>query len=207
MLRLFNPGSVASPYITRTSKCSSEMYFSSALLSGSARHKMDALSTANVEFCLDMFKELNNNSAGDNIFFSPLSLLYALSMILLGARGNSAQQVEKVRNARGVSPQPVGQPNRLHFDAKKTLPSCEGRTLLGNSYFLTMDNGLNKAIHYNENSTIHAIQRLLLTIGGFTGSFLQFTIRVNSFSHLNMTENTRMVLFLPSRSLTCNKTQ
>nr|KAF6423730.1 serpin family B member 11 [Rousettus aegyptiacus] len=57
---------------------------------------MDSLSTANVEFCLDMFKELNNNSVGNNIFFSPLSLLYALSMILLGARGNSAQQVEKV---------------------------------------------------------------------------------------------------------------
>ncbi|KAM5218272.1 serpin B11 [Hipposideros larvatus] len=57
---------------------------------------MDSLSTANVEFCLDMFKELNNNNAGDNIFFSPLSLLYALSMILLGARGNSAEQMEKV---------------------------------------------------------------------------------------------------------------
>ncbi|XP_070320608.1 serpin B11 isoform X2 [Odocoileus virginianus] len=57
---------------------------------------MDALSTANVEFCLDVFKELNYNHAGDNVFFSPLSLLYALSMILLGARGNSAGQMEKV---------------------------------------------------------------------------------------------------------------
>ncbi|XP_014699266.2 serpin B11 isoform X1 [Equus asinus] len=63
---------------------------------GSAWHKMDSLSRANVEFCLDMFKELNSNNAGDNIFFSPLSLLYALSMILLGARGNSAEQMEKV---------------------------------------------------------------------------------------------------------------
>ncbi|XP_006192549.2 LOW QUALITY PROTEIN: serpin B11 [Camelus ferus] len=57
---------------------------------------MDSLSTANTEFCLDVFKELNSNNAGDNIFFSPLSLLYALSMILLGARGNSARQMEKV---------------------------------------------------------------------------------------------------------------
>ncbi|XP_030897565.1 serpin B11-like [Leptonychotes weddellii] len=57
---------------------------------------MDSLSTANVEFCLDVFKELNSNNAGDNIFFSPLSLLYALSMVLLGARGNSAEQMEKV---------------------------------------------------------------------------------------------------------------
>ncbi|XP_036274185.1 serpin B11 isoform X2 [Pipistrellus kuhlii] len=63
---------------------------------GSAGPKMDFLSTTNVEFCLDVFKELNNNHAEDNIFFSPLSLLYALSMILLGARGNSAEQIEKV---------------------------------------------------------------------------------------------------------------
>nr|XP_012629918.1 serpin B11 [Microcebus murinus] len=57
---------------------------------------MGSLSTANVEFCLDVFKEMNNSNVGDNIFFSPLSLLYALSMILLGARGNSADQMQKV---------------------------------------------------------------------------------------------------------------
>ncbi|XP_006892796.1 PREDICTED: serpin B11 [Elephantulus edwardii] len=57
---------------------------------------MDSLSTANIEFCLDVFKELNNDSMGENIFFSPLSLIYALSMILLGAQGNSAEQIEKV---------------------------------------------------------------------------------------------------------------
>ncbi|XP_053427927.1 serpin B11 [Nycticebus coucang] len=57
---------------------------------------MDSLSTANVEFCLDVLKELNSNHVGENIFFSPLNLLYALSMILLGARGNSADQVQKV---------------------------------------------------------------------------------------------------------------
>ncbi|XP_046942100.1 serpin B11 isoform X1 [Lynx rufus] len=57
---------------------------------------MDPLSTANVDFCLDVFKELNRHNVGENIFFSPLSLLYALSMVLLGARGNSAGQMEKV---------------------------------------------------------------------------------------------------------------
>lgn len=64
---------------------------------------MDSLSTANVEFCLDVFKELNSNNVGDNIFFSPLSLLYALSMVLLGARGNSAAQMEKVWNTAKIS--------------------------------------------------------------------------------------------------------
>ncbi|XP_042549465.1 serpin B11 [Dipodomys spectabilis] len=57
---------------------------------------MGSLSTTNVEFCLDVFKELSCSHAGENVFFSPLSLFYALSMILLGARGNCAHQVEKV---------------------------------------------------------------------------------------------------------------
>ncbi|KAM5222375.1 serpin B11 isoform 1-T1 [Ctenodactylus gundi] len=64
---------------------------------------MDSLSTANTEFCLDVFKELNNNNVGENIFFSPLSLLYALSMMLLGARGNSAEQIEKVLHYKKIS--------------------------------------------------------------------------------------------------------
>lgn len=79
----------------------SEIFFSLPF-SGRALPKMDSLSTANVEFCLDVFKELSSNHAGDNVFFSPLSLLYALSMILLGARGDSAAQMEKVLGTAGV---------------------------------------------------------------------------------------------------------
>ncbi|XP_054439855.1 serpin B11 isoform X1 [Pteronotus mesoamericanus] len=71
---------------------------------------MDSLSTANVEFCLDVFKELNNNNVGDNIFFSPLSLLYALSMVLLGARGRSAEQMEKVLHFNHIA-----EPLKLQF--------------------------------------------------------------------------------------------
>uniref|UniRef100_A0A8C3WSC3 Serpin family B member 11 n=1 Tax=Catagonus wagneri TaxID=51154 RepID=A0A8C3WSC3_9CETA len=63
----------------------------------------ESLSTANIEFCLDVFKELSSNHVGDNVFFSPLSLLYALSMILLGARGNSAEQMEKVLHFNHVA--------------------------------------------------------------------------------------------------------
>ncbi|XP_062933556.1 serpin B11 isoform X2 [Cynocephalus volans] len=86
---------------------------------------MGSLSTANVEFCLDVFKELNSNNVGDNIFFSPLSLLYALSMVLLGARGNSAEQVEKVlhfsNNVESVKPEfkdssKCSQAGRIHSD-------------------------------------------------------------------------------------------
>ncbi|XP_036600337.1 serpin B11 [Trichosurus vulpecula] len=57
---------------------------------------MNSLSTANVEFGLDVFKELSRNHVEDNVFFSPVSLFYALSMLFLGARGNSAAQMGKV---------------------------------------------------------------------------------------------------------------
>ncbi|KAK7799972.1 hypothetical protein U0070_022907 [Myodes glareolus] len=57
---------------------------------------MNPITTANAEFCLDVFKELSRNNAGENIFFSPLTMFYALSMLLLGARGKSAEQMEKV---------------------------------------------------------------------------------------------------------------
>ncbi|XP_034851727.1 serpin B11 isoform X2 [Mirounga leonina] len=86
---------------------------------------MDSLSTANVEFCLDVFKELNSNNVGDNIFFSPLSLLYALSMVLLGARGNSAEQMEKVLHfnhfAESLKPEfkdsaKCGQAGKIHSE-------------------------------------------------------------------------------------------
>ncbi|XP_053520273.1 serpin B11 isoform X1 [Artibeus jamaicensis] len=86
---------------------------------------MDSLRAANVEFCLDMFKELNNNNVGDNIFFSPLSLLYALSMVLLGARGHSAEQMEKVLHfnhiAESLKPQfedsaKCSQAGRIHSE-------------------------------------------------------------------------------------------
>ncbi|XP_051004172.1 serpin B11 [Acomys russatus] len=57
---------------------------------------MDPLSIANAEFCLDVFKEISSSNVGENIFFSPVSVFYALSMLLLGARGKSAEQMEKV---------------------------------------------------------------------------------------------------------------
>ncbi|EGV98656.1 Serpin B11 [Cricetulus griseus] len=56
---------------------------------------MNPITTANAEFCLDVFKELSSSNVGENIFFSPLTMFYALSMVLLGARGKSAEQMEK----------------------------------------------------------------------------------------------------------------
>ncbi|XP_075441951.1 serpin B13-like isoform X2 [Ascaphus truei] len=57
---------------------------------------MGSISEAINEFGLSIFKELNSTSNATNIFFSPMSISAALCMVLLGANGNTASQIEKV---------------------------------------------------------------------------------------------------------------
>ncbi|XP_025970699.1 ovalbumin-like [Dromaius novaehollandiae] len=57
---------------------------------------MGSISAANAEFCFDMFKELKVHHVKENIFYSPLGIISTLSMIYLGARGNTEFQMEKV---------------------------------------------------------------------------------------------------------------
>ncbi|KAF1476050.1 Ovalbumin-related protein Y, partial [Megadyptes antipodes antipodes] len=57
---------------------------------------MGSITAANAEFCFDVFKELKVHHANDNIFYSPLSIISALAMVYLGARGNTQSQMEKV---------------------------------------------------------------------------------------------------------------
>ncbi|XP_010116498.1 PREDICTED: ovalbumin-related protein X-like [Chlamydotis macqueenii] len=57
---------------------------------------MGSISAANAEFSFDVFKELKVHHANDNIFYSPLTIIAALAMVYLGARGNTEYQMEKV---------------------------------------------------------------------------------------------------------------
>ncbi|KAF6089313.1 serpin family B member 11 [Phyllostomus discolor] len=123
---------------------------------------MDSLSTANVAFCLDMFKELNDNNSGDNIFFSPLSLLYALSMVLLGARGHSAEQMEKVLHfnhiAESLKPQfkdsaKCGQAGRIHSEFRVLFSQINQP---GSNYMLSIANRLygTQAIAFQQGKSV-----------------------------------------------------
>uniref|UniRef100_A0A8B9QUA6 Serpin domain-containing protein n=1 Tax=Anas platyrhynchos TaxID=8839 RepID=A0A8B9QUA6_ANAPL len=57
---------------------------------------MGSISAANAEFCFDVFNELKVHHANENILYSPLSIIAALAMVYLGARGNTEYQMEKV---------------------------------------------------------------------------------------------------------------
>ncbi|XP_053876125.1 serpin B6-like isoform X2 [Malaclemys terrapin pileata] len=56
---------------------------------------MDNLNKANTTFALNLFKKLSENANTQNLFFSPLSISSALSMVFLGAKGNTAAQMAK----------------------------------------------------------------------------------------------------------------
>ncbi|KFV50939.1 Serpin B4 [Gavia stellata] len=62
---------------------------------------MCSLSAANAKFCLDFFRELSKIKRNENIFFSPLSLSAAFGMVVLGARGSTLKQIEKVEAGAG----------------------------------------------------------------------------------------------------------
>lgn len=51
------------------------------------------LCKANTPFALDLFKSLGDKNKTANMFFSPMSISSALSMVLLGARGDTANQM------------------------------------------------------------------------------------------------------------------
>ncbi|XP_006837645.1 PREDICTED: serpin B12-like [Chrysochloris asiatica] len=56
---------------------------------------MDMFSAANAQFCFDVFREMSYDHTTENLFFSPLGLLSTLAVVLFGARGESASQIEK----------------------------------------------------------------------------------------------------------------
>ncbi|XP_015473378.2 heterochromatin-associated protein MENT-like [Parus major] len=57
---------------------------------------MEPLSVSTNRFTLDLYKKLNETSKGQNIFFSPWSIATALSMVYLGAKGDTATQMAEV---------------------------------------------------------------------------------------------------------------
>ncbi|XP_009883564.1 PREDICTED: leukocyte elastase inhibitor-like [Charadrius vociferus] len=61
---------------------------------------MDSVSRSITEFCLDLYNKLNRNAEGTNIVFSPMSISVALALVYLGAKNNTAAQIEKVLHVR-----------------------------------------------------------------------------------------------------------
>uniref|UniRef100_A0A8C3JEJ8 Serpin family B member 11 (gene/pseudogene) n=1 Tax=Calidris pygmaea TaxID=425635 RepID=A0A8C3JEJ8_9CHAR len=57
---------------------------------------MGSISRPITEFCLDLYNKLNRNAEDTNIVFSPMSISVALALVHLGAKNNTAAQIEEV---------------------------------------------------------------------------------------------------------------
>lgn len=63
---------------------------------------MELLGAATTQFGFDLFKELNKVNSNGNIVFSPASISAAIGMLLLGARGATAQLQQVGGGCRGL---------------------------------------------------------------------------------------------------------
>ncbi len=51
---------------------------------------------ANTDFAIDLYRELGRDNTGQNLFFSPYSINVALTMVLEGARGETADEMGRI---------------------------------------------------------------------------------------------------------------
>ncbi|XP_050183703.1 LOW QUALITY PROTEIN: ovalbumin-related protein X-like [Myiozetetes cayanensis] len=105
---------------------------------------MGSISAANAEFCFDVFKELRVHHANDNIFYCPLSMMAALAMVYLGARGNTEYQMEKV----------------LHFDKIAGLRSIQTKCGKSVNIHLLFKEILSDITAPKANYSLHIANRL-----------------------------------------------
>ncbi|XP_069709656.1 leukocyte elastase inhibitor-like isoform X1 [Phaenicophaeus curvirostris] len=63
---------------------------------GNSCFMMASISRSITEFCLDLYNKLNRNAEDTNIVFSPMSISFALALVYLGAKNNTAAEIEKV---------------------------------------------------------------------------------------------------------------
>ncbi|XP_023929993.1 leukocyte elastase inhibitor-like isoform X1 [Lingula anatina] len=87
------------------------------------------LVTSNTNFALNMFQNLKAES--DNIFFSPFSITTALSMVLLGAKGDTRSEMKRVMGYSNIP--------SIHEHYKRLLTRL---TKSGNKYLLRIANRL-----------------------------------------------------------------
>jgi serine protease inhibitor len=78
------------------------------------------------EFGLKLFRELNKDEAGENMFISPLSVSYALGMTLNGAAGQTREAMEQTLELQGLS---VDEINRSYKSLMELLTTLDPKVV------------------------------------------------------------------------------
>nr|XP_015842697.1 serpin B12 isoform X2 [Peromyscus maniculatus bairdii] len=108
---------------------------------------MDSLIEANSKFCFDFFQEISKGDIHKNIFVCPLSLSAAFGMVRLGARGDSARQIDEVLHFNELSKSESKDPNDSCSKDKREAESTDEDELLG-CYFGKLLSRLDRAKAY-----------------------------------------------------------
>lgn len=81
------------------------------------------------DFAFEFFKKLNDKEASDkNMFVSPLSLHMALGMLLNGANGQTADEIQKTLKLNGIS---LADANATYLKLIEGLPKADPKVTLG----------------------------------------------------------------------------
>nr|ACA57863.1 serine proteinase inhibitor, clade B, member 12 (predicted) [Plecturocebus moloch] len=96
---------------------------------------MDSLVAANTKFCFDLFQEISKGDHHKNVFFSPLSLSAALGMVRLGARNDSAHQIDEVLHFNEFSHNESKEPDPCLKSNKQKDESLNNESGLLSCYF------------------------------------------------------------------------
>ncbi|XP_061256391.1 serpin B4-like [Bos javanicus] len=107
---------------------------------------MSSLSEAIIHLAIDLFHQIRK-SEKENIFYSPLSISSALAMTYLGARENTASEMQKVlhfseiaaNTKGGATKDPVEKPGNVHHHFQKLLTELKKST---DAYELSVANRL-----------------------------------------------------------------
>ncbi|XP_044148956.1 leukocyte elastase inhibitor-like [Bufo gargarizans] len=86
---------------------------------------------SNNQLAVDVLREIGGSNVGQNIVFAPLSIVTALSMVYLGARGNTAAQMSKVLH--------FSDDKEVHSNYKNLMRELAGN---GNDYIMMNVNKL-----------------------------------------------------------------
>ncbi len=81
------------------------------------------------DFAFDFFKKLNDEEKPEkNVFVSPLSLHMALGMLLNGANGQTADEIQKTLKLNGIS---LADANATYLKLIEGLPKADSKVTLG----------------------------------------------------------------------------
>nr|XP_009488883.1 PREDICTED: serpin B12-like [Pelecanus crispus] len=171
---------------------------------------MGSISKPITEFCLDLYNKLNENAADTNIVFSPTSISVTLALLHLGAKNNTAAQIEEVLHVRKAagrmslgsdleSAAPEMEPERSQ-ERQSSLSQCNKdgdlnhkafQALLlqlqnlGESYVLTLANNLflQQGFEFRQQFLMCAkeLYGAMLEIVDFQGALEATRIKINSW--------------------------